>query len=323
MTTAAQAIEQVAAATGTMQATVFRAARALREADVRTWPQGTAGRGKSAHIEPHHLVNLAVALSVADPITTAPTMVAGYRGLVCAGLPMLLPEQESASIRLLVDLLDRQSDLGTLLDKVVDFLGDPSEKHRGEAAIEAAFAVRFDTGSAWPSATIEFGRVDRGEHQVSILFLPRQGVLAGHDPTNDFAPSMAAAPIIRTVTLTAPFWGMLGDLWSDTQSYRLARGARFKEGHSPTLSKTQPGASSVAVPENETAAINLWQGINAAVVSDQHTTSELDGQEQCHPTGVREMSQAPSKSCVGRSRNRAWSTPHDKYRDGGASRAAA
>ena len=81
MATAAQAIERIAAETGILELTVFRAARALREADVMLWPQGTQGRGKAAHVEAAHLVNLALALLVADPLTAAPQEVLTYRSL--------------------------------------------------------------------------------------------------------------------------------------------------------------------------------------------------------------------------------------------------
>lgn len=79
MATASQAIEQVAKATGILPATVFRAARSLREADTGMWPQGTQGRGKAAHVESRHLVNLILALGVADPITTSPQLVPEWR----------------------------------------------------------------------------------------------------------------------------------------------------------------------------------------------------------------------------------------------------
>src|SRR4051812_44832892 len=81
MATAAEAIEQIAAKTGMLPATVFRAARALREADLRLWPQGTAGRGKAAQVEASHLVNLVLALAVADPITAAPEVAPQYCAL--------------------------------------------------------------------------------------------------------------------------------------------------------------------------------------------------------------------------------------------------
>ena len=68
MATAAQAIERIAAETGILKSTVFRAARALREADVMLWPQGTQGRGKAAHVGAAHLVNLALALLWPTPL---------------------------------------------------------------------------------------------------------------------------------------------------------------------------------------------------------------------------------------------------------------
>jgi hypothetical protein len=80
--TASEAIDRTAKAIEIMWATVFRAARFLREHDPVLWPQGSQGRGQEAHVEAHHLVNLVFALAAADPITTAPDVVAELRDLV-------------------------------------------------------------------------------------------------------------------------------------------------------------------------------------------------------------------------------------------------
>lgn len=80
MTTAAEAIQQVANAAGLQPATAIRTARALREEDVSLWPQGAQGRGQGAHVEAPHLVNLVLALATGLPIE-APSNVQRYRQL--------------------------------------------------------------------------------------------------------------------------------------------------------------------------------------------------------------------------------------------------
>jgi hypothetical protein len=82
--TASQAIDRIAEETGIMQATVFRAARFLREHDSSLWPQGSQGRGQEAHVEAGHLVNVVLALAAADPLTGAPEVVTELRGMVPA-----------------------------------------------------------------------------------------------------------------------------------------------------------------------------------------------------------------------------------------------
>ena len=83
MATGAQAIEAIARATGLLPATVGRAARSLREAGQDLWPQAAPGGGKNAvHVRPGHLVNLVIALAVADPLTTAAVLTVIFRSLI-------------------------------------------------------------------------------------------------------------------------------------------------------------------------------------------------------------------------------------------------
>ena len=63
---------------------VFRTARALQETDQTLWPKAAKGGGRgAAHLEPRHLVNLVLALALADPIAIAPQTVA-FRSMACA-----------------------------------------------------------------------------------------------------------------------------------------------------------------------------------------------------------------------------------------------
>jgi hypothetical protein len=104
--TGAHAVERIAEATGILPATVFRTVRTLREADPTLWPEAAKGGGRgAAHLEPCHLVNLVLALAVADPITAAPKAVAGYRALVRHRLQqMVQPEHIGQAARLLASI---------------------------------------------------------------------------------------------------------------------------------------------------------------------------------------------------------------------------
>lgn len=79
MTTGAEAVEQIAQATGILPATVFRTARILRESGSDLWPMAGKGGGKrAAPIKAKHLTNLLLALC-ASPITDAPDWVGAVR----------------------------------------------------------------------------------------------------------------------------------------------------------------------------------------------------------------------------------------------------
>jgi hypothetical protein len=83
MATGAQATERVAKATGVSVTYVERAARILKEADADLWPKARKGGGKgAAHVMRPHLVNLLLALMVADPITEAPEIVPRCRAMM-------------------------------------------------------------------------------------------------------------------------------------------------------------------------------------------------------------------------------------------------
>ena len=102
MATGAHAVDRVAEATGLSPSTVFRAARAMREADPGLWPEAEKGGGRgAAHLEPRHLVNLALALAVAEPLTAAPQAVMGHRVSAPRELPFRQSERMGRAARLL------------------------------------------------------------------------------------------------------------------------------------------------------------------------------------------------------------------------------
>ena len=126
MATGAHAVDWISKATGILPATVFRTARALREADPTLWPQAAKGGGRgAAHLEPRHLVNLALALAVADPIAAAPKVVAGYRALIRhRPQHVVRPEHTGRAARLLTGVFGGADNLGGDLERLVELLAD-------------------------------------------------------------------------------------------------------------------------------------------------------------------------------------------------------
>jgi hypothetical protein len=83
MATGAVAAHAIAEALDLLPSTVQRAARILREADRAFWPESGKGGGRrAAHVHASHLINLVLAISTADPITQAPTLVPFWRSFV-------------------------------------------------------------------------------------------------------------------------------------------------------------------------------------------------------------------------------------------------
>jgi hypothetical protein len=93
MATGAQAIETVARAMHLQPPAISRFCRDLREANPTFWPQALKGGGKgAAHVEPPHLVNLALAMAVAAPIAGIPRAVGNYQEIV-RGYRALIPHR--------------------------------------------------------------------------------------------------------------------------------------------------------------------------------------------------------------------------------------
>ena len=100
--------------------------RTMREADPTLWPIAAKGGGRgSARLEPRHLVNLALALAVADPITSAPRVVAGYRALIQHRPGHVMPpEHMGRAARLLTGVFGEAGDFGGDLGQLVELLAD-------------------------------------------------------------------------------------------------------------------------------------------------------------------------------------------------------
>lgn len=231
-----------------MPATVRRAARALREADVSLWPEGSAGRGKAAEVNPHHLVNLAIAIAVADPITSAPDAVRKYRQFepcysrtYAVDLSMLtgepLPPTTSRGINDDSDDLDRRANwfdgptFGDAMERFIHMLADPIHPETPEALEMCGIYVGLSV-SALPSARV-YGVTERNTTAACDYYFPK-GV-------NRLLPPASSGMIIREAVLPFRLFKALAELWADT----LAQGKT-----DTTLSLDTAPASVVSKNEN-------------------------------------------------------------------------
>jgi hypothetical protein len=198
MATTAQAIERFALVTGPAEAHVGRVARILqlaKDADMRSldlWPTGKQGGGKSAvHVQPHHLVNLAIALAVADPITTGPGRVLAFRSLV--------PQQDEGA-----------SDFGGVFDALIDFFARPDGMKMRPTFLEHGGRILLYP-TRRPGAVFEHGD---GKQTFSSVF-------AAHtdDPlTPALRMRVRYSGIIRIGSINFNVIQMMSDLWADSRS---------------------------------------------------------------------------------------------------------
>jgi hypothetical protein len=86
MATGTEAVEAIAKATGIAPTTVARAARTLKEAGGDLWPKAKPGGGiNAAHVQPHHLAYLMIALMATDTMSLAAEAAVEHAGLSRAG----------------------------------------------------------------------------------------------------------------------------------------------------------------------------------------------------------------------------------------------
>ena len=206
-----------------LRATVFRAARSLREADVTLWPQGSQGSGQEAHVEASHLVNLALAIGVADPVTSAPKVVPFYRCLTSpTGHSVQLKNRDPfkdiseskekylGQVGVFLDeIIQKDSNLGSDLERLVDLL---ARNKRAAPALNAAyFRIEFVLDTAFPQVIASYSAPDAApgaEGKRHISYLHEQRIKSG------------GRPLLRKVVLDTDLFACLGELWSHTKRYR-------------------------------------------------------------------------------------------------------
>jgi hypothetical protein len=265
--TAADAIQRIAEATGSLPATVSRTARALREADARLWPQGAQGRGQAAQVEPRHSVNLVIAIATGFPVD-AVANVQRYRTLTA----------------------EDGTEFGYYLDSIVERLAHDRDGsvRRGLGADQ--FLVELMLGEMARAGVRSMGE---GDTLSLVVFLPTQDDLVLEQ---EVAPN-AQTRLIPRVTVSLDLLDVLADLWRDTLTYRAIRAVHAKGGTPARFLHSQPDASASAPPENETAATPARE---AAALSDQDQTS-IPGRYTLEPMQEKESLQGQSSRGPGHS----------------------
>ena len=312
MATASRSIARIAEVTGILPATVFRAARFLREADGGLWPQGSQGRGREAHVEPHHLVNLILALGIADPITTAPFAVTSYRALPHFMLQITdemadgLSQKSRLPVRqgMLEPLLHMfGTTLGDRLDGLISTLQASQNRMVRDLFRASIFNLKL-TAAFVPQASISLTRcIETGKRTEADIYQAAQAV-------DDME---VAGEIKRDVTVPFAVFDAMIDLWSDTQLHHASKKpSRKRRSRIPNGPASAPKSKTAASPGREAAALD-----------DQTAQTELDGHSHSHPMDERDKVQSSSQSRPGHPHEHLWSDPDEKVGNGGANLFAA
>ncbi len=318
MATGAQVTERIAAATGELPSTAFHAARTMREANPNLWPLARRGGGKgAAYVERHHLVNLALALAVAKPITTAPRMVLGYRNLVPFGGLPYQPEHMGVVSHLLFGppvtdgrVFGNKGGLGADLETLIRVIASDLTQSDREWLVHSKIEVRLIVGSDTPEATLSYSDGTEWDEtrRLEIPYRPQYSKTPHQsDPNWNFAPLPAEAPIVRHSIIDARLFNILADLWTDTERFRAVTSVTAPTKSRVLRKKTTTPASTSTIfpdvdkstPESKTAALDPLPGIDAAALDGQPARTELDRHGQPYPRCEREKSQPHRR--VGRS----------------------
>lgn len=232
-------------------ATVLRAGRVLREASPELWPQGTQGRNKAAHVYPEHLFSLAVTMTLADPITSAPQVVSEWGNLEPKVMHPQFEEADPVTGRTTFrdghvrgidpnakDMSERAEWLEgeTLKESIawlIHIMGKPGNEAVRAAFRESELVVTFRSGGA-PMVTVSGKGVSKSG---------RRGMFTDYYfPKN--VPGWSDGPVVRETRLSIAVFEVLADLWADTLA------------HTPQLLLSSPPGSVPAStdPGNENAA---------------------------------------------------------------------
>lgn len=295
MTTGARAVERIAEATGFPMATVDTASRVLKQHQPPLWPLAGQGGGKRAkHVEPEHLVNMALTLAWADPISNAPAIVTRVRGLVERRAPTRTSRHQLSQnvvayavaeipqnrLTMLAEALRRgPATLGETLDfyvRALATLPDVREKMRSEE-----LSVELGT---WP---YEFATITRRDEDGTV-----SSNFDGLGLLTDIPPDSPPATMRRTVTLPFALFEVLADLYADT----LSR----KQSALP-LPPSDPVLTTAGDEETENAGPTTGPALIRN--QDRDLSDPAPSQGQPEANGGERQSQAPSRG-PGRSTNR-------------------
>lgn len=308
LATTAQAIERIAKETGIIHANVFRTARALREHDTALWPQGSQGKGQAAHVNADHLVNLMMALAMAETTTAAPEVVARFREMTAEPDQTVTHHHEfeggswgvvGTPLRKnkLVEGLGPRLPLGDALTLCVQWMA--TFPQRREQFRQENLEVMLSAGP------FESASVIRRERNAAVTDNYRGAGLLRCLPQ----PAPAAA-LRRTVTLPFALFEVLADLYADT----LSR----KQSALP-LPPSEPVFTTTGDEETENAGPTTGPAHIRNHDRNSSDLAPLDGQPEANRE--REQSQARSRG-PGRSINRHRSRRNDRAADSPPSAAA-
>lgn len=308
LATTAQAIERIAKEAGILHANVFRTARALREHDTRLWPQGSQGKGQAAHVEAEHLVNLVLALAMAETTTAAPDVVARFREMVATPdqtvthhhkleggawgvVSTSLPKNKLADA-----LAQSPLTLGDMLTYYVLWMASDPEL-RDQFRREKLEVML----SAGPFESASVTRRD-GDSAISLNF---DGLGLLH------ALPQPAPPAVMRRTVSMPFalLEVLADLCADTMSRRQS---------GLPLPPSEPVPTTTGDEETENAGPTTGP---AHIRNQDRDLSDLVPQQHSEANGGERQSQAPSRD-PGRSHPRHRSRSNARAADSPPSAAA-
>ncbi len=268
MATASEAIERVAEAMDLLPTTVFRAARALREADSNLWPQGSQGRGRAAHVKPAHLVNILLALSGAGPMTTAPEIVRIYRGMTfpdnqrlsntgrTAHIFFLHGSMSAEPINMVVSgkgILGSDRGLGGDLENLIQLFAGLNGAVAREVLRDSELTIELVTGR-FPRALIGYydraSGMSRRTGRYLIHYLPPQ--ITHYLPR--YSTVVTPPTIVGGERLMRVFCGwleVLADLLSDTVTNRSSNSPLSSPAVAPA--SATPGIENAGSPAREPA----------------------------------------------------------------------
>jgi hypothetical protein len=225
--TGALATKTVADATNLLPATVFRIARVLREADPKLWPEAAKGGGRgAAHVEPRHLVNLAIALAVNDPLL-AVKAIPVYRSLVPdkpAQHALSSDSGQAASVLAANGLFNGKRRLGDELDRLLEMLPNGGI---ADALENAGLYFEFFIEQRVPRVVVGHHVFDPPDDltkpMVQWLYRrPHTPSDRAFDPTFNFLPPLL---ITRTALLPVSLFAIMANLGFGAQQNQ-ARTAR-------------------------------------------------------------------------------------------------
>ena len=233
MATGAKAIGRLAAETGTLMASVHRAARSLQTDGL--WPLGTRGGGQTTpHVEPHHLVNLMLAMACADPITESAKAVARYRPLIVAdtleiqeittssdGNTTTVTRKTSRPGVAAALLHGYGNTFGAWLDGWLLAANKPSGRSLRDFAW-SALSVSMVLDSEFPEAAMSITTYQGDDPSRRRVETSR--FLITHESDMPNRPSPPPAALVRSVTVPFPFFEAIEAAWSDTVAHRVRKG---------------------------------------------------------------------------------------------------